>query len=282
MGETADNRPTYAMRIKMTGERTIAGALTGRVVVQYNMHRGNNNDDQKGGYDDAIMMTIAKPSREGFNALSTHDVTPLVVATTTEMTHATMFQSFSGTYEEPVTVFSFLSPNHNGGGGVNSKVMNLELKSDSFAMGGTYTLSGPADSQKYSKYLGNNPNDQGRNFIDCHIVPNPFVAEDGKAKGLPVVNMCALTGKLTSAGIPSLKPDLYFEVYSTLGPTAIEPDPGTDPDGDGNGGGGGDGSGGDGSGGGTRQIGGCGVAGGGAAGGGFLLAFALLLARRRR
>jgi hypothetical protein len=231
MGQTADGRPTWAMRIKMLAERDLTGRPTGTLVMQYNMHRGNNNDNQKGGYDDKLMMAIARPTRDGLNITSQQDITQAVIEGQVEMTHATMFQTFAGTADAPRPVFSFLTPNHNGSGAVKARVLNIDFGADhTFRKGGVFTLGGPYDGQKYSKYLGNNPNDQGRNFTDCHIVDNPFVAEPGKAQGLPVINLCALTGKLTSAGIASMKPDLFFEVWSTIGPTATEPDPGTGDD----------------------------------------------------
>ena len=262
-GETADGRRTYAMRMKMLQVRDLAGKGNGQLAMQWNMHRGNNNNDQKGGYDDKLEMAIANPTRAGLNAAAPQDITQAVINSGAEMTHATMFQTFVGTPYNAKPVFGFLSPNHNGGGGVSAKIMNISLENGVFASAPTTALSGPSDGQKYSKYLGNNPNNQGRNFMDCHVTANPFVNTPGPSQGIPVLNMCALTGKMTSAGIPSIKPDLFFEIWASVVPEATpEPDPEPDP---GNGGGDpepdpepdpGDGTGG-GSSGGVGGVGGC-------------------------
>jgi hypothetical protein len=71
------------------------------------------------------------------------------------------------------------------------------------------------------KYLGNRPNNPGRNYIDCRIAKNLFVNDTtGPAAGVPFFNMCAITGKLTSASVPSMKPDLFFEIWTSVKPEA--------------------------------------------------------------
>ena len=229
-GQTAEGQNTYAMRIKMLQERTIDGAGTGKIVYQYQMHRGNNNTNKKGGYDDAVMIATATPSRTGMNSAAHIDITGDVIKNQVEMTHSIMMQTYTGPAAAPVATFGFLAPNHNGGGGVASSIMHLPLTTAGQPGPSTLkNLSGPIDGQKYSKYLGNNPNNQGRNYTDCHTIANPFTAIEGaKSAGVGVINVCAMTGKLTSAGVPSMKPDLFFEIWTSLDVPQNEPDP-TDP-----------------------------------------------------
>jgi len=294
-GETASGQRTYAMRIKMLAERTIDNALTGKIVMQYQMHRGNNNNNKKGGYDDKVLVAVAVPTRNGLNMQPPQDITSAVITSQVEMTHAIMYQTFTGPTEAPVATYGFLAPNHNGGGGVNSTIMNVPVANDLVGTAGTYKMSGPMDGQKYSKYLGNNPNNQGRNYTDCHIVANPFMAAPGSTTAnIPVVNMCALTGKLSSVGVPSMKPDLFFEIWTSVTPPAVDepgeeptPDPGSDPtpepgdDGSGSDNGSGTGNGDNGSG--FASSGGCST--GGSSTGGFsmlLLGLAMFAIRRKR
>ncbi len=250
-GETGSGQRTYAMRIKMLAEQNIAAQNTGNVILQYQMHRGNNNNNKKGGYDANVMVAVSTPDRNGLNMQPPQDITNGVINAGTEMTHSVMFQTFTGSTENPIPTYGFLAPNHNGGGGVNSSILNVALANGVVGDVKAQQLSGPMDGQKYAKYLGNNPNNQGRNYTDCHMVSNPFMAAPGSTTaGIPFVNMCALTGKLSSAGIPSMKPDLFFEIWTSLETPAVEepgeeptpepgeeptPDPGQEPDGTGNG-----------------------------------------------
>ena len=291
-GETATGQRTYAMRIKMLAEKDVANQNTGKLVLQYQMHRGNNNNNKKGGYDDKILIASATPTRDGLNMQPVQDITNQVIDSQVEMTHSIMYQTFTGSTENPIPTFGFLAPNHNGGGGVNSSIMNVSMANGVVGEVGTHQLAGPMDGQKYSKYLGDNPNNQGRNYTDCHIVPNPFMDAPGSTTAaIPYVNMCALTGKLTTAGIPSMKPDLYFEIWTSIKPPAVDepgeepgeeepgeeptPDPGQEPgDGTGNG---------DNSNGGFASSGGCST--GGSSTGGLsmlLLGLAMFAIRRKR
>lgn len=293
-GETAEGLRTYAMRIKMLAERRIDGGQTGKLALQWQMHRGNNNNNKKGGYDDAVLVSIATPSRTGLNMLEAKDVTNDVILSGVEMTHTTMVQTFTGSTTNPISTFGYLAPNHNGSS-VAASMMNIPFANNVFEKAEVHHLKAPFDGQKYSKYLGNNPNNQGRNFNDCHVVPNPFMGDaTAKSAGIPVVNLCALTGKMNMPGRealetemgPALKPDLMFEIWTSLDTPQVEepepeptPEPGGEPGGEPTpepttpGTGGGDGF----------QSGGCST--GGSSTGGFammLLGFAMVAFRRRR
>jgi uncharacterized protein (TIGR03382 family) len=282
--ETADGRRTYAMRMKVAPEITITGEKTGNLILQYQDHRGNNNNNQKGGYDAFVKMHVASPSLEGLNLGPAQDITQQVIDTQVEMTHASIFQSWHGSASNPEPGLSFFSGNHNGSGTVNAHVLNVGFNTTerSFRSLAKTTLSSPADAQKYSKYLGNNPNNQGRNFIQCKTIVNPFAGDaDGKASGIPVLNACAVTGKLTTAGMPQYKPDMFFSVWSTLSKDPVD-EPGGDGDGDGSGNGDGNGDGGDNGGGGPNELGGGCSTTGGAGGLASLLLVGLVLGFRRR
>jgi uncharacterized protein (TIGR03382 family) len=296
-GQTAEGQNTYAMRIKMLQQRDTAGLANGKIVYQYQMHRGNNNTNKKGGYDDAVMIATATPTRTGMNSAAHIDITDDVIKNQVEMTHSIMMQTYTGPAAAPVATFGFLAPNHNGGGGVASSIMHLPLDTATGQPGPSTlkNLSGPIDGQKYAKYLGNNPNNQGRNYTDCHTIQNPFSAVEGaKSAGVGVINVCAMTGKLTSAGVPSMKPDLFFEIWTSLDVEDTTPPGGDTGGGDTGGGdtGGGDTGGGDtggdtgtgngDNGGFSSSSGGCSTTGGSTGGLSFLLLGLALVAIRRR
>lgn len=213
-GETLEGLRTYAMRIKMMAEKDVTGADTGNVMLQYQMHRGNNNTDKKGGYDDKILLATAKPNRQGVNVTEMQDLTNMVITNRTEFTHSTMFQTFTGSAAAPQTTYAFLTGNHNANQ-ISAKALNLTMQAGKAFDDGVTTMGAPYDHQKYSKYLGNNPNNQGRNYNQCNVVPNPFADLPGKASGIPVLNLCAMNGKMSSVE-PQIKPDLLMEVWTSL------------------------------------------------------------------
>ena len=223
-GETAEGLRTYAMRIKMLAERNIDGSKTGNVLLQYQMHRGNNNMNDKGGYDDQMLLAMATPTRQGTNVNVVHDLTAAVINSRVEMTHATLFQTYSGSVEAPVNTINLLAGNHNGSS-VNAKALQIGIDGAQAFNAGVLNLGTPFDGQKYSKYNGNNPNNQGRNYNDCHVVKNPFADQPGKSQGIPLLNVCAVNGKMSStAANPEIKPDLVMEVWSSL-EAAAQPSP---------------------------------------------------------
>lgn len=224
-GETAEGLRTYAMRIKMLPEKDIAGNDTGRVMLQYQMHRGNNNGNRKGGYDDKVMLAVATPTRAGTNVQQISDLTSMVITARTEFTHGTFFQSFTGSAEAPVPTFSVLAGNHNATN-VAAKALNISLQAGKAFDSGVTSMGAPYDHQKYSKYNGNNPNNQGRNYSKCAVVDNPFKDLPGKTQGIPVINMCAMNGKVTSdSSQPQIKPDFLIEAWTSLQAAAPPPGP---------------------------------------------------------
>lgn len=224
-GETAEGLRTYAMRIKMLPEKNIDGTDTGKVLLQYQMHRGNNNMNKKGGYDDQVLLAVATPTQDGTNVQQISDLTPMVITARTEFTHATMFQTFTGSAEAPQATFAFLAGNHNANN-ISAKALNVTLQNGKAFDSGVTNMGAPYDHQKYSKYLGNNPNNQGRDYSQCQVVANPFKDLPGKTQGIPVINMCAMNGKVTSDGTqPQIKPDFLIEAWTSLQAAAPAPGP---------------------------------------------------------
>lgn len=228
-GETAEGLRTYAMRMKMLAERDASGALTGNVFLQYQMHRGRNNNNKKGGYDDAVLLAVAKPNAQSTNVQFVADLTPIVIQSGLEPTHATLFQTHDGTPGNYNTVLNLMSGNHNGNADV-TKVMQVRVDTTAGTASnlGLSSLQASFDAQKYAKYLGNNPNNQGRNYNDCESIDNPAAATDNTKP--PKVNICVQTGKLTDPATGKLenvaiKPSLLMEVWSTMQGQAVTPDP---------------------------------------------------------
>ena len=224
-GETAEGLRTYAMRIKMLPERNVDGSKTGQVLLQYQMHRGNNNSNKKGGYDDKVLLAVAQPSRQGTNVQQISDLTSMVITARTEFTHATMFQTFTGSAEAPTPTFAFLSGNHNANN-ISAKALNVTLQNGKAFDSGVTSMGAGYDHQKYSKYLGDNPNNQGRNYSQCEVIQNPFTDLPGKTQGVPVINMCAMNAKFTSDSTqPQIKPDFLIEAWTSLQAAAPAPGP---------------------------------------------------------
>lgn len=292
-GETAEGLRTYAMRMKMLAERDAAGNKTGNVFLQYQMHRGRNNNNKKGGYDDKVLLAVAKPNAQGTNVQAVADLTQMVIDSRLEVTHANLFQTWDGTPDNYNTVLNLVAGNHNGNT-TSTKVMQVRMDTTTGTASniGLKTLQAPSDQQKYAKYLGNNPNNQGRDYNDCHATPNPLADTD--ATQPPMLNICAQTGKMSSAENPAIKPDILMEVWTSMQgttPTPQEPAPGVElPSTDVEGGTGtGSGSGSDDSAGNTpdntspgNSVGGCSVHGGSAGGSAAFVLFGLALALRRR
>lgn len=281
-GETAEGLRTYAMRMKMLAEKDVNGADTGRVLLQYQMHRGNNNTNKKGGYDDAVMLAVAQPNRQGTNVQQISDLTSMVITARTEFTHATMFQTFTGSATAPQPTFAFLAGNHNANN-ISAKALNVTLQGGKAFDSGVTNMGAPYDHQKYSKYLGNNPNNQGRDYSQCQAIANPFADLPGKTQGVPVINMCAMNGKFTSDGTqPQIKPDFLIEAWTSLQaaapPPGPAPAPGVElpnvptPEGGENTGGNPEG----------QSVGGCSVSNGSMGSSAMFLLFGLALALRRR
>ena len=225
-GETAEGLRTYGMRPKMLCEEDVNGAKTGTCFLQYQMHRGRNNNNKKGGYDDACLMAILQPNAQGANVQSVIDCTEMIIQTGIEVTHATFFQTFDGTAENPRTVLNLTSGNHNGTG-TSTRVlqMSVDTAAGTAARLSPLTLDSPFDAQKYAKYLGNNPNNQGRDYNDCQAYDNPEAANDPTLP--PKVNVCVMTGKPLEADgsqqNPAIKPSVFMEVWSTMQGQVAEP-----------------------------------------------------------
>jgi MYXO-CTERM domain-containing protein len=288
-GEDGQGRRTYAMRIKSIAERDISGAKTGTVYIQYQMHRGNNNGNDKGGRDEQVMLALAKPTRDGLNLVKNEDITSMITATQIGMTHATLFQSFGGTAADPTPTVSILAGSHNGNGDRPASVMSVLTAGDAISLAGATRLGAPYDTGRYSKYLGNNPNNQGRNYTECKVVTNPFAGEAGPAQGLPILNMCMLTGKYDEAtrSNPAIKTDLVAEIWSPFQAPAVDPGEAGGTPGEGSGEGGGSGGGDQGTpetpNSSSGSIGGCSVGSGSTSGGAaILLLLGLALGIRRR
>lgn len=221
-GETDEGQRTYAMRMKMLPETDMAGNQTGNVFLQYQMHRGNNNGNKKGGTDYEVKLGVATPTRQGADVQQIADITLMAITSRTDMTHSSLFHYFTGPAEAPKSTIGVLAGNFNANS-VTASSLNITMEGGKMFDSGVSSLQGSYDHNKYSKYLGNNPNNQGRNFNKCGTVANPFAAEQGQS---PVLNVCAMTGKVTTTNAnPELKPDITMEIWKTLEAAAPTPGP---------------------------------------------------------
>ena len=219
---------TYASRIKIVLIKDIQLNPTNVLALQWNDHVGRNNGDRKGGWDLGNKAAIARPDRVGLNMGEPMEFRQHVDEAEADMTHAVAFQTFMeecrGDNDELLPVLSLLTGSINGTasvngmGDANAVVINLCIHpNNTLSFAGTTELNAPYDTAWYSKSCGGNPRNQGRNFTKCEMVPNPFMNEEGPTEGIPVINVCVLTGKYTSDN-PAVKLDFVAELWTSLDP----------------------------------------------------------------
>ena len=187
-----------------------------RIVVYYKAHVGRNNGNRKGGYENNKYAQICRVNDTGSNCGERINIKQIMEDEGCSGTHPNLFQTFSGENGD-VPAMSLLCSNFNGNR-TPATVLNFQiLENDTLLYIGKTVLDSHFDNQKWSKYMGNNPNNQGKNAADCTMVPhdNPDIC--------PTVNICALSGKYDNDD-PSLKLDVYLEVWnSCTQPTVSEP-----------------------------------------------------------
>ena len=284
-GETPEGKRAYASRIKFDlfkdMDKMAAGlnANTCEGVVQFQMHRGNNNMNRKGGYSSDILAGIVNANEQGLNFRLTQSILPAFVTGGGDVTHAQMWTTWDWKGNH---VLSLATGNHNGNK-VAARVINSRLGADLlFVAADATTMGSSYDHQYLSKALGNNPRNQGRNKNDCDVEANPFVNAEGKSKNLKTLNICAWH---TSPDEVGLKGNLAMEIFPPQGapcdgvndPTATG---GGEGNGEGNGNGNGNGNGEGNNGGTSGGAVGCSSAGG--FGGALVFLLVVLAVTRRR
>src|SRR5678809_908075 len=106
--------------------------------------------------------------------------------------------------------FTMVQGSHNGGGVTEpvAKAIEFDPVTKKLIDLGTHRIGGSFDRHLYSNYLGNNPGYQGRNFMGCNLLRNPFAGQNGSRVEYFVAH--ALTGKdPADVGNAALKPSSF-------------------------------------------------------------------------
>jgi uncharacterized protein (TIGR03382 family) len=196
---------TYAMRA-MTDRVLLPNATTGElertdmVVWRSGQLRGNNNTNNKGGTYYANNMAVIKATRQGLQY-----VVPMTdmagKLTGLDGTHLGFRFAQVGTTDALKPSIMLLGGSHFGGGyGAQMTMINWDQAANTFVKGESRE-GAPYDRHLYPNYLGNNPGNQGRNYLGAEFIKNPFVDSTmaGKDQYLMVL---ASTGK-DPADMPS-------------------------------------------------------------------------------
>src|SRR5262249_51764393 len=150
------------------------------------------------------------------------DVTAQMLGT--DATHLTQVSALIEDKGNVIPALAMHAGSENGGGTTTSsevKFLAADVTSGKFVDYGTHAAGGSYDRHLYSQYLGQNPNNQGRNFAGALFIKNPF-ATTGSAQFLV---LHALTGKDPSQLDPAIKTSTYLSIMPTLNPQATPPPP---------------------------------------------------------
>ena len=225
----ADGTKTYSARAQHVRLMSVAqsGALqrTNMIAFQSGDTMGNNRDNRKGGRYVAMQVAVIQATRTGMSyVIPKTNVTDLLLGI--DGTHLTMCPALYG-QGSFMPGFSLMQGSANGGGASAPvvKTVGIDLTNKKLVDLGMHILGGSYDRALYSKMLGENPNDQGRNFSGCTMVKNPFAATP------EFLVAHALTGKDPQyVGRPEMKPSSYVTLLPlAAGYTAPAAAPGPAP-----------------------------------------------------
>ena len=242
---------TYAMRA-MTDRVLLPNATTGAlertdmVMWRSGQVRGNNNTNNKGGTYYANNVAVIKATRQGLQyVVPMTDMSSKLLGL--DGTHLGFKFAMVGTTDALKPSIMLLGGSHFGGGyGAQMTMVQWDQATNTFVKGESRE-GAPYDRHLYPNYLGNNPGNQGRNYLGAEFIKNPFVSatDAGKDQYLMVL---ASTGKDPSEMPSATCPDCAkkkLSAYLTIIPVAQNPTAASTGPGTGTGSGSGSGSGSD-------------------------------------
>jgi uncharacterized protein (TIGR03382 family) len=160
--------------------------------------RGNNNNNEKGGYYLRSQMGVIRATATGMTyEMPLTDVSDINSSTGglvgLDGTHLGMSFGLFGTTNALVPGVVFLGGSHTGGGApAQARIVTYDATLKKFADAAMVQVA-THDRHLYSNYLGNNPGNQGRNHSQVQMVANPFVGTAGNTDAYLMV--FATTGK---------------------------------------------------------------------------------------
>lgn len=218
---------TYSVRANqgriLQVDSTGALVKTDMLFVQTSDLRGNNTNNRKGGRYLQMNLGVAKATAAGLTwVIPMTDVTAQMLGT--DATHLTEVAAIIEDAGKQIPALAMHAGSENGGGTTTSsevKFLAADVTAGKFVDYGTHQAGGSYDRHLYSQYLGQNPNNQGRNFAGALFVKNPFAAAGAPS----FLVMHAITGKDPSQLDPAIKTSTYLSIMPTLNPQATPPPP---------------------------------------------------------
>jgi MYXO-CTERM domain-containing protein len=193
-----------------------------QILYTYGQHRGNNNNDKKGGRIDATMAAVIETTRTDYTyVMPKTNIQPLLLGL--DGTHIHMQYAMFGKGEELLPGFSFVMGDHTGGAARNSDLRTIAYDPVTRSMTdlGQHNLGRSYDRHLYSNYLGNNPGNQGRNFATCDLVQNPYA--DMPNNHVTWFQACALTGKAQDQAEAMYKTSAFLSIFPVAFTEAAPP-----------------------------------------------------------
>jgi hypothetical protein len=218
---------TYSVRANqgrlLTTDSTGALTKSNMLFIQTSDLRGNNTNNKKGGRYLQMNLGVAQADATGLKwVIPMTDVTAMMLGT--DATHLTQVATLVEDNGKVLPALAMHAGSENGGGTTTSsevKFLAADLTAGKFVDYGTHPAGGSYDRHLYSQYLGQNPNNQGRNFAGALFTKNPFP----KVGGPSYLLLNAITGKDPSQLDPSIKTSTYLSIMPTQNPTATPPPP---------------------------------------------------------
>jgi MYXO-CTERM domain-containing protein len=204
---------TYAMRMNSTRvmDMNPDGTLrqSGDVLLTWGQNRGRNTDGEKGGQTLGVRAMVIHPTRTGYDTVMPKTtINDLLLGF--ENTHVSVTDAVFGVGQDVKPGFTMLVGSQNGGLASHAELRTImyDPTTKSMVNLGQHDMSVSYDRHLYPNYLGQNPNEQGRNFANCDLVQNPFA--DMPLNHVTYFQACALSGKLPD------QPDSAIKLSATL------------------------------------------------------------------
>lgn len=209
-----EQRDYYAMRMNHVRELALQpdGSLapTNRIIAEWGLNRGGNNNDKKGGRTDYVMGAVYEVTRAGYTeVVPMTNITPLLLGF--ENTHTAVTSAAFGKGTEVKPGFTMIVGSHTAKGSAELRTIMWDPATKDFVNLGQHNLSRDYDRHLYSNYEGDNPGEQGRNFANCAVVKNPYAAMNGN--NVTYFQACALTGKAAiHQDNSAIKPSAFLSI----------------------------------------------------------------------
>jgi MYXO-CTERM domain-containing protein len=222
---------TYSVRAKheriLTVDPTTKALVPSDDIIWHSddLHGNNSNNNGKGGTNMQQQIAVFHVTKTGMTPVAPLQPVAFKQLVGLDGTHVGMGQAMFGTTDAMKPGVMFIGGSQTGGG-YSAKVRALQFDptTKEFSDLGSYSIA-PYDRHLYPNYLGNNPGNQGRNFSNAKMIPNPFVGKS-LTPADTVSKDAYLTVFSTTGKDPAdmMQPELKLSSYLTVLPVVTVPD----------------------------------------------------------